>query len=149
MKIVAAGISLSRTIDHLNSTENTSTTDHNMHESITKDGAMFMLVYDILTMIMVWLQSQVILAAHSCQRLGYSNSKLTKVCLAYVIALNIPQWLQGALDRENLMHQYNYFTPELNEYFGEVTVRMLTYILYSFMVLNKFHSAVMAYEILK
>ena len=149
MKIVAAGISLSRTINQMNSTENINTTNDNKPESITKNGAIFMLVYDTLTVIMVWLQSQVILAAHSCQRLGYSNSKLTKVCLAYVIALNIPQWLQGALDRENLMHQYNYFTPELNEYFGEVTVRMMTYILYPFMVLNKFHSAVMAYEILK
>ena len=148
MKIVAAGISLSRTIDHLNSTENTNT-DDNMHESVTKNGAMFMLVYDTLTIIMVWLQSQVILAAHSFHRLGYSNSKLTKVCLAYVIALNIPQWLQGALDRENLMHQHNYFTPELNSYIDEVTVRMLTYILFPIMVFNKFHSAVMAYEIMK
>ena len=90
-----------------------------------------------------------ILAAHSFHRLGYSNSKLTKVCPAYVIALSIPQWLQGALDRENLMHQYNYFTPELNSFFGEVTVGMLTYILFPIMVFNKFHSAVMTYEIMK
>ena len=65
MKFVATGISLSRTIDQLNSTENTNT-DDNMHESITKNGAMFMLVYDTLTIIMVWQLMATVTSDSSC-----------------------------------------------------------------------------------
>ena len=67
----------------------------------------------------------------------------------YLIAVNISEWLQMAISRETSIEKASELNPLMNEVFGEMNTRRLTYLLYPVMELYHFHSAIIAYEILK
>ena len=53
-----------------------------------------------------------------------------------------------AVSRESVLHKGKTFTPTLDDAFGEVTTRIVIFLLYPLLGLYRFHSAVVAYEIL-
>ena len=108
----------------------------------------FALIFSVQCILQVWVQTQFLLAAQSVRRLGRQNSKLTRLCLMYLAAINIALWLQMAISRETIVHDPHSIIPVLSDCFGEVTTRTLIFLFYPAMELYRFHSAVIAYEIL-
>ncbi|XP_072015390.1 uncharacterized protein [Amphiura filiformis] len=116
--------------------------------NVTDYDAISDIVVHTLCMVHIWVQTQFLLGAHSVHRLRYSASKLTKVCLISLAAINGSEWLQLGLERHILLHHYSSLTPALNAVYGDVGTRILIFVLYPMMELYRFHSVVMAYEIL-
>ena len=111
-------------------------------------SACYALFFCIICIIQVWVQTQLLLSAHSVHKLGFPISKLTKFCLMFLATLNASEWLQLALERETIIHQKSVLTPALNIVFGDVTTRIVIFLLYPMTEIYRFHTAVMVYEIL-
>ena len=118
-------------------------------DEFQRKQAEFVLIFAIACVVEVWVQTQLLLSAESVHRLGRPNSKLTRMCLFYVAVINISIWLQMAISRGTIIHEATSFIPVLTDCFGEVTTRTLVFLFFPAMELYRFHSAVVAYEILK
>ncbi|XP_072051554.1 uncharacterized protein [Amphiura filiformis] len=109
-----------------------------------------LILYNILQLcciLQIWLQTQLLLTAHNSRK--SDHSKMTRWCLMYLIVINISVWLQMAISRENTIEKASSLNPRMNQVFGEINTRKMTYILSPVMELYHFHSAVMAYEMLR
>ena len=66
----------------------------------------------------------------------------------YVAAINISLWLQMAISRKTVIDDPTFVVPVLRDCFGEVTTQTLIFLFYPALELYRFHSAVIAYEVL-
>ena len=110
--------------------------------------AIVRIIWAITAIIQVWVQTQLLLASRSLRRQGRSISKLTKICLIYTIALNVAMWLLLAISRDSVIDN-DVLNPALKACFGEVTTRTLVFMSYPAFEVYRFHSAIVAFEILK
>ena len=112
-------------------------------ETISLD--VLMIGYPIVGIFQVWLQTQLLMDAESRKNIP----DVVKKILIYVIAINFGEWLQTGIslgfDRDGQSSQY---TPIMNEFYTDKSSRILRLCLYPFMVLYRFHSAVVAWEII-
>ncbi len=116
-----------------------------------RDEAICVFCYAVVCIVQVWAQTQMLLVANSIRKTGGSISRFTRYLLIYLGGINIAFWLIIAIAREDVINPHN--KPRLaymfmNKCFGEATTRMLVFFFYPAMELYRFHSAVVAYEIL-
>ncbi|XP_072050356.1 uncharacterized protein [Amphiura filiformis] len=103
----------------------------------------------VVCILHIWVQTQFLLGAQSIHSRGYRLSALTQACLVYLAGSNASEWLQVSLERETLIHNHgSKISPVLNAVYGDKGNLILIYVLYPFIELFRFHSVVMAYEIL-
>ena len=114
--------------------------------------AKFSLIFSISCILQVWIQTQFIVAAQSVRRFRNPISKLTRMCLIYITVINVSEWLRMAISRGTVTRDnfyYTFYIPILSDCFGEVTTRTLMFLFYPALELFRFHSAIVAYEVLK
>ncbi|XP_072050477.1 uncharacterized protein [Amphiura filiformis] len=124
------------------------TTIEDQNLNITYYNVMSYCAEDLVCIVNTWVLTQFLLGAHSIYILRYPLSKLTKICLTYLAAISVSEWLQLALERDVLIHRYSTLSPVLNAVYGDIGTRVLIYVFYPIMELYRFHSVVMACEIL-
>ena len=114
------------------------------------DYFIVLMVMSILSIIQMWLQTQLLLTVHYLTRSGNKLSKLAKHCLKYLAFINISEWLQVSLTHEWIKMDLTTvnFTPDFSVICNETTQRVLVLVLSPFLVIYRFHSAVLALEIL-
>ncbi len=123
------------------------TTFLSMHstDTIHRSEAICLIFYATVAVVQVWAQTQLLLAA----KMDRTRSKLTRYCLIFIAAINIARWLSLAIGRESYKQgNSKYSSYFLDECFGLETSGSLVYLLFPAMELYRFHSAVIAYEIL-
>ncbi len=107
------------------------------------------LIMSIGCILQVWVQTQFLLAAQDAHQMDRHNSQLTQFCLIFITAINTSEWIQLSamhhLVVENLSSKHY---PVLAACFGEATAKTLIFLLYPLFEIYRFHSAVVAYEIL-
>ena len=112
-------------------------------ETISMDA--LMIGYPFIGILQVWLQTQLLMDAE-CRK---NIPDVVKKIFIYVIAINFGEWLQTGIslgfDRDGQSSQY---TPIMNEFYTDESSRIMRLCLYPFMVLYRFHSAVVAWEII-
>ncbi len=112
--------------------------------------AVIIIMYSVGCTLQNWLQTQFLLAAQNVHQTGQPNSKLTRFTLIYLAMINISQWIQLATARLPVLQKPpSIVNPVLSKCFGEVTTKIFVFLLYPIFELYRFHSAVVAYEILK
>ncbi|XP_072021567.1 uncharacterized protein [Amphiura filiformis] len=108
------------------------------------------LCYALTCIVQVSAQTQMLLAAQSVHQMGQSNSTFTRVCLINIAAINISFWLIIGIFRESVINQHrSSITYQfMNKCFGEKTTKIMIFLLYPAMELYRFHTTVVAYQIL-
>ena len=111
----------------------------------------FLMVFSILSIVQMWLQTQLLLSINYLTRSGNKISKMAKHCLIYLAFINISEWLQMSLTHEWIkmdLVTFGNFSPDFSEICNETTQRVLVLLLSPFLVIYRFHSAALALEIL-
>ncbi len=124
------------------------TTVLSVNKGHNSNEAVIVLFYALLSIIQVWAQTQMLLAAKSARRDDRPTPKLRRFCLIYIVVINISRWLSIAISREVLGHVTDFHTI-MNDCFGDQTTTALTFLFYPAIELYRFHSAVVAYQLLK
>ena len=107
------------------------------------DGVM--LAYPFFLIAQVWTQTQLLIEAQRHRQIP----DFVKLVLFYLIMMNFAEWLQTGIslgfDRDGGQSST---TPIMNTFFSKQGARIIRLCVYPFMVLYRFHSAVVAWEIL-
>ena len=94
-----------------------------------------------------WGQTQLIMTAQYVRRSQQELSKFLRFTLIYLVSVNLELWICGSILHkwvENYAHD-----AELKVLFGESNTKVILLILLPFWDIYSFHSAVVAYNILK
>ena len=119
-------------------------------ENRYRDEAAFLICYAIVCIFQVWTQTQMLLASRCVQQLGRRNTNFARFCLILLAAINVPLWLTIAIGRKSVIWQEHSISVFfLSESFGPASSKTLLLLSYPAMELYRFHSAVVAYDILK
>ena len=114
------------------------------HEEIMSlDG--LSIIYPFLLFFQVWTQTQLLIEAGRHKNIPDGVKKI----LIYIIAINFAEWLQTGIsigfDRDHFNSQ---FTPIMNNFYTDGGARIIRLCLNPFIVLYRFHSAVVAWEVI-
>ncbi|XP_072049212.1 uncharacterized protein [Amphiura filiformis] len=112
-------------------------------EVLGMDGVM--LTYPFFIIAQVWTQSHLLIEAQRHKKIP----DFVKTVLLYIIMMNFAEWLQTGIalgfDRDG---GKSATTPIMDTFFSDQGARIIRLCLYPFMVLYRFHLAVVAWEIL-
>lgn len=102
-------------------------------------------IYPFLLLFQVWTQTQLLIEAGRHRNIPNDVKKI----LIYIIAMNFAEWLQTGIslgfDRERGKSE---LTPIMNEFYTYIGARIIRLCMYPFMVLYRFHSPVVAWEVI-
>ncbi|XP_072049177.1 uncharacterized protein [Amphiura filiformis] len=113
-------------------------------QNLLMDSILF--IYPVFSILQIWTQTQLLLKAQQT----HVQHRSVQISLVYVIGLNIADWMQTGIDlgfyRDKSVTYSS--TPILGEFFNATAAEAIRLGVFPFIVLYRFHSAVIAWELI-
>ena len=119
------------------------------HESngVGKTKLVFIMIYSGLCMVDIWGATFYILAMKSLQRSGRKMTNFDKFGLIYNASVHVSEWAVTGLSHEWALQSTHHLVPALAVAFGDVSIRLLTLVVFPIIEFYRFHAAVVCFEI--
>ena len=109
----------------------------------------FIMIYSGLAMVDTWGATFYILAVKSLQRSGRKMTNFDKFGLVYNAAVHLSEWAIAGLNHEWVLQSALLRVPALANTIGDVSIRLITLLVFPIIEFYRFHAAVVCFEIWK